>query len=244
MLLNTLADSLSTWRGKLAISRLVLDAITTLKRLDKEIDLQAAESFATLGLVLEKISLISITPKAQPEPWLSATSVDEIKIPIELPFPLKLEEEEEKPAKLILKCIVCVERNEKEEISSEVQTELGRQFTECLLRALTSEKVPRAVTAIKKFVDNIHSRLDNEKAGSKWEARIEDVIEDIGPTGMVLNAVRIIFAYLDAYKDVRKKFLAVSADTLHSKPLTIKYFSLIDADVLDENGKSLFANSN
>jgi hypothetical protein len=240
MLLNGLADALSTWRGKLAISRLALDSIATLQRLDKEIDLQTAESFAALGLVLEKISLISIEPKEQAKPWQEEPNVDETIIRLELPLPIKLEEDNE-AVTLVLKCIVCVERNSKEEITPETQTELSQLFTDNLLTALSSAKVPRAVAVVKKLLESIHSKLGEEQEkelGSKWETRIEDVIKEIGPTGIVINSVRIIFASLDAYNDVRKKFLAKSETVLHSHKLTIKYFSLADLDLLDQEGKS------
>lgn len=247
MLLNGLADALSTWRGKLAISRLALDSISTLQRLDKEIDLQTAESFADLGLVLEKISLISIEPKEKPKPWQEEPSADETIIRLELPLPIKLEEDN-KDVTLALKCIVCVEkngkeRNGKEEITSETQIELSKLFTDNLLTALSSAKVPRAVAVVKKLVASIQSQLADDKPGSRWETRIEDVIKDIGPTGIVFNSVRIIFASLDAYKDVRKRFMASSEPTLHTHNITIKYFSLSDLDLLDTDGKSLFADS-
>jgi hypothetical protein len=252
MLLNGLADALSTWRGKLAISRLALDSISTLQRLDKEIDLQTAESFADLGLVLEKISLISIEPKEKPKPWQEEPSADETIIRLELPLPIKLEEDNE-AVTLVLKCIVCVERNGqnengqqengKQEITPETQTELSKLFTENLLTALTSAKVPRAVAVVKKLVESIHLQLADDKPGSRWEARIEDAIKEIGPTGIVVNSVRIIFASLDAYKDVRKRFLAASEPALHTHKITIRYFSLSDLDLLDQNGKSFFADS-
>jgi hypothetical protein len=245
MLLNALADSLSTWRGKLAISRLALDTIGTLTRLDKEIDLQTAESFAALGLVLEKISLISVDSKEQPEPWQEEPSADETIIRLELPLPVKLEEDN-KEVTLVLKCMVCVERNGQEAIQPETQAELSKLFTDNLLTALSSTKVPRAVAVVKKLVENIHSKLGEEQEkepGSKWETRIEDVLKEIGPTGIVFNSVRIIFASLDAYNDVRKKFLASSGPVLHSHKLTIKYFSLADLDLLDQEGKSFFADS-
>lgn len=252
MLLNGLADALSTWRGKLAISRLALDSISTLQRLDKEIDLQTAESFADLGLVLEKISLISIEPKEKPKPWQEEPSADETIIRLELPLPIKLEEDN-KDVTLALKCIVCVEkngkerngkeRNGKEEITSETQIELSKLFTDNLLTALSSAKVPRAVAVVKKLVASIQLQLADDKPGSRWETRIEDVIKDIGPTGIVFNSVRIIFASLDAYKDVRKRFMASSEPTLHTHNITIKYFSLSDLDLLDTDGKSLFADS-
>ncbi len=250
MLLNGLADALSTWRGKLAISRLALDSISTLQRLDKEIDLQTAESFAALGLVLEKISLVSIEPKEKPKPWQEELSADETLIRLELPLPIKLEEDN-KDVTLVLKCIVCVERNgqkengkeenRKQEITSETQTELSKLFKENLLTALTSAKVPRAIAVVKKLLENIHLQLADEKPGSRWETRIEDVIKEIGPTGIVFNSVRIIFASLDAYNDVRKKFLASSEPALYSHKITIKYFSLSDLDLLNKDGKSLFA---
>ncbi|MDQ5937723.1 MAG: hypothetical protein QG574_5082, partial [Cyanobacteriota bacterium erpe_2018_sw_21hr_WHONDRS-SW48-000092_B_bin.40] len=107
----------------------------------------------------------------------------------------------------------------------------------------TSAKVPRAVAVVKKLVESIHLQLADDKAGSRWETRIEDVIKDIGPTGIVFNSVRIIFASLDAYKDVRKRFMASSEPTLHSHKITIKYLSLSDLDLLDTDGKSLFADS-
>lgn len=255
MLLNGLADALSTWRGKLAISRLALDSISTLQRLDKEIDLQTAESFAALGLVLEKISLISIEPKEKPKPWQEEPSADETIIRLELPLPIKLEEDNE-AVTVVLKCIVCVESNGKEvnrkeeigkeEITSETQIELSKLFTDNLRTALTSAKVPRAVAVVKKLVESIHSKLDEEQEkepGSKWETRIEDVLKEIGPTGIVFNSVRIIFASLDAYKDVRKRFMASSEPALHTHNITIKYFSLSDLDLLDTDGKSLFADS-
>jgi len=66
----------------------------------------------------------------------------------------------------------------------------------------------------------------------------------MGPTSIIINSVRIIFAGLDAYNDVRKKFLASTESTLHSRRLTIKYFSLVDLDLLDKEGESLFADSN
>ncbi len=245
MLLNALAASLSTWRGKLAVSRLALDTISTLTRLDKEIDLQTAESFAALGLVLEKISLISIDSKEQPEPWKEAPSADETVIQLELPLPVKLEEDN-KEVTLVLKCMVCVERNGTEEISPETQGELSQLFKDNLLTALSSTKVPRAIGVVKKLVENIHSKLGEEQEkepGSKWETRIEDVLKEIGPTGIVFNCVRIIFASLDAYNDVRKKFLAQSETVLNSHKLTIKYFSLADLDLLDQEGKSFFDGS-
>lgn len=252
MLLNGLADALSTWRGKLAISRLALDSITTLQRLDKEIDLQSAESFAALGLVLEKISLISIEPKEKPKPWQEELSADETIIRLELPLPIKLEEDNE-VVTVVLKCIVCVEsngkevngkeENGKEEITPETQTELSKLFTDNLRTALTSAKVPHAVAVVKKLVESIHSQLADDKTGSRWETRIEDVIKDIGPTGIVFNSVRIIFASLDAYKDVRKRFLASSEPALHSHKITIKYFALSDLDLLNQDGKSFFADS-
>lgn len=247
MLLNGLADALSTWRGKLAISRLALDSISTLQRLDKEIDLQTAESFAALGLVLEKISLVSIEPKEKPKPWQEELSADETIIRLELPLPIKLEEDN-KDVTLVLKCIVCVERNgkeeiRKEEITPETQTELSKLFTENLLTALTSAKVPRAVAVVKKLAESIHLQLADEKPGSKWETRIEDVIKEIGPTGIVFNSVRIIFASLDAYNDVRKRFLASSEPALHGHKITIRYLSLSDLDLLDQDGKSFFAES-
>lgn len=246
MLLNALADSLSTWRGKLAISRLALDTIATLTRLDKEIDLQTAEHFAALGLVLEKISLISINSKQQAEPWEEETSADETIIRMELPLPIKLEEDN-KEVTLILKCLVCVERNEKEEkvgegegekIDNEIQEQLSQLFTENLTTALSSAKVSRAVAVVKKLVENIHANLEDEEQGGKWETRIEDIIKDIGPTGIVFNSVRILFASLDAYNDVRKRFLASSEPALHTHKITIKYFSLVDLDLLDQEGKS------
>lgn len=240
MLLNGLADALSTWRGKLAISRLALDSIATLQRLDKEIDLQTAKSFAALGLVLEKISLISIEPKEQAKPWQEEPSADETIIRLELPLPIKLEEDNE-AVTLVLKCIVCVERNGKQEITPETQAELSKLFTENLLAALSSAKVPRAVAVVKKLVESIHLQLADDKPGSRWETRIEDVIKEIGPTGIVFNSVRIIFASLDAYNDVRKKFLASSEPALHGHKITIKYFSLSDLDLLNKDGKSLFA---
>ncbi len=149
---------------------------------------------------------------------------------------------------LALKCIVCVEkngkeRNGKEEITSETQIELSKLFTDNLLTALSSAKVPRAVAVVKKLVASIQSQLADDKPGSRWETRIEDVIKDIGPTGIVFNSVRIIFASLDAYKDVRKRFMARSEPTLHTHNITIKYFSLSDLDLLDTDGKSLFADS-
>ena len=244
MLLNALADSLSSWRGKLAISRLALDTIGTLTRLDKEIDLQTAESYAALGLVLEKITLISIDSKEQPEPWQAEPSADETVIRLELPLPIKLEEDD-KEVTLILKCIVSVEHNGQEAIEPERQAELSKLLTDNLLTALSSAKVPRAVAVVKKLVENIHSKLvkEEEEAGSKWETRIEDVIKEIGPTSIVFNSVRIIFASLDAYNDVRKKFLASSETVLHSHKLTIKYFSLADLDLLDKDGKSLVTDS-
>ncbi len=242
MLLNSLADALSTWRGKLAISRLALDSISTLQRLDKEIDLQTAESFATLGLVLEKISLISIEPKEKPKPWQEEPSADETIIRLELPLPIKLEEDN-KDVTLVLKCIVCVERNSQKEITPETQTELSKLFTDNLLTALSSGKVPHAVAVVKKLVESIHLQLADDKPGSRWEARIEDAIKEIGPTGIVINSVRIIFASLDAYKDVRKRFLASSEPTLNAHKITIKYFSLSDLDLLDQDGKSFFADS-
>ncbi|MBA4078388.1 MAG: hypothetical protein C0508_25390, partial [Cyanobacteria bacterium PR.023] len=252
MLLNGLADALSTWRGKLAISRLALDSISTLQRLDKEIDLQTAESFAALGLVLEKISLVSIEPKEKPKPWQEELSADETIIRLELPLPIKLEEDN-RDVTLVLKCIVCVERNGQEgngqeengkkEITPETQTELSKLFTENLLTALTSAKVPRAVAVVKKLVESIHLQLADDKPGSRWEARIEDVIKEIGPTGIVFNSVRIIFASLDAYNDVRKRFLASSEPALHSHKITIRYLSLSDLDLLDQDGKSFFADS-
>lgn len=244
MLLNALADSLSTWRGKLAVSRLALDTISTLTRLDKEIDLQTAESFAALGLVLEKISLISVDSKEQPEPWQEEPSAGETIIRLELPLPVKLEEDK-KEVTLILKCMVCVEGNGQEAIQPETQTELSKLFTDNLLTALSSTKVPRAVAVVKKLVENIHSKLGEEETepGSKWETKIEDVLKEIGPTGIVFNSVRIIFASLDAYNDVRKKFLAGSAPVLHLHKLTIKYFSLADLDLLNQEGKSFFADS-
>jgi hypothetical protein len=101
--------------------------------------------------------------------------------------------------------------------------------------------VLRAVAVVKKLLESIHSKLGEEQEkelGSKWETRIEDVIKEIGPTGIVINSVRIIFASLDAYNDVRKKFLAKSETVLHSHKLTIKYFSLADLDLLDQEGKS------
>lgn len=257
MLLNGLADALSTWRGKLAVSRLALDSISTLHRLDKEIDLQTAESFAALGLVLEKISLISIEPKEKPKPWQEETTADETIIRLELPLPIKLEEdhleEENKNVTLALKCIVCVERIGKEmsgkersgedEIPPETQAELSQLFTGKLLTALSSSKVHRAVAVVKKLVESIHLQLADDKPGSRWETRIEDVIKEIGPTGIVFNSVRIIFASLDAYNDVRKRFLASSEPALHTHKIAIKYFSLADLDLLDVEGKSLFANS-
>jgi hypothetical protein len=252
MLLNGLADALSTWRGKLAMSRLALDSISTLQRLDKEIDLQTAESFAALGLVLEKISLISIEPKEKAKPWQEELSADETIIRLELPLPIKLEEDN-RDVTLVLKCIVCVERNGQEgngqeengkkEITPETQTELSKLFTENLLTALTSAKVPRAVAVVKKLVESIHLQLADDKPGSRWETRIEDVIKEIGPTGIVFNSVRIIFASLDAYNDVRKRFLASSEPALHSHKITIRYLSLSDLDLLDEDGKSFFADS-
>jgi len=247
MLLNGLADALSTWRGKLAISRLALDSISTLQRLDKEIDLQTAESFAALGLVLEKISLISIEPKEKPKPWQEEPSADETIIRLELPLPINLEEDN-KDVTLALKCIVCVEKtgqeeNRKKEITPETQIELSKLFTENLLTALTSPKVPRAVAVVKKLVESIHLQLADDKPGSRWETRIEDVIKEIGPTGIVVNSVRIIFASLDAYNDARKRFLTSSEPALHSQKITIKYFSLSDLDLLDTDGKSLFAES-
>ncbi|MBP9090682.1 hypothetical protein KBI23_06595 [bacterium] len=244
MLLNALSDSLSTWRGKLAVSRLALDTISTLTRLDKEIDLQTAESFAALGLVLEKISLIAVDSKNKPEPW-QEPSADETIIRLELPLPVKLEEDN-KEVTLVLKCMVCIERNGQEAIQPETQTELSKLFTDNLLTALSSTKVPRAVAVVKKLVENIHSKLGEEQEkepGSKWETRIEDVLKEIGPTGIVFNSVRIIFAALDAYNDVRKKFLASSGSVLHSHKLTIKYCSLADLDLLDQEGKSFFADS-
>lgn len=245
MLLNALADSLSTWRGKLAVSRLALDTISTLTRLDKEIDLQTAESFAALGLVLEKISLIAVDSKDKSEPWQEEPSADETIIRLELPLPVKLEEDN-KEVTLVLKCMVSVERNGQDAIQPETQTELSKLFTDNLLTALSSTKVPRAVAVVKKLVENIHSKLGEEQEkepGSKWETRIEDVLKEIGPTGIVFNSVRIIFASLDAYNDVRKKFLASSGPVLHSHKLTIKYFSLADLDLLDQEGKSFFADS-
>ncbi len=262
MLLNGLADALSTWRGKLAMSRLALDSISTLQRLDKEIDLQTAESFAALGLVLEKISLVSIEPKEKAKPWQEELSADETIIRLELPLPIKLEEDN-RDVTLVLKCIVCVERNGQEEngqeengqeengqeengnkeITPETQTELSKLFTENLLTALTSAKVPLAVAVVKKLAESIHLQLADDKPGSRWEARIEDVIKEIGPTGIVFNSVRIIFASLDAYNDVRKRFLASSEPALHSHKITIRYLSLSDLDLLDEDGKSFFADS-
>jgi hypothetical protein len=181
MLLNGLADALSTWRGKLAISRLALDSISTLQRLDKEIDLQTAESFAALGLVLEKISLVSIEPKEKAKPWQEELSADETIIRLELPLPIKLEEDN-RDVTLVLKCIVCVERNGQEEngqeengnkeITPETQTELSKLFTENLLTALTSAKVPLAVAVVKKLAESIHLQLADDKPGSRWEARI------------------------------------------------------------------------
>lgn len=247
MLLNALASSLATWRGKLAISRLALDTIATLTRLDKEIDLQTSENFAALGLVMEKISLISINSKEQAEPWKNETSANETIIRLELPLPIKLEENN-KDVTLVLKCQVCVERNEKEgkveaeKIDDKTLDQLSQLFTENLTTALLSAKVSRAVAVVKKLVENIHSKLEDEEQGGRWETRIEDTIKDIGPTGIVFNSVRILFASLDAYNDVRKRFLASSEPALHSHRLTIKYFSLEDLDLLDQDGKSYFAN--
>jgi len=150
MLLNCQAESLSTWRGKLTLSRLALDTISTLTRLDKEIDLQTAESFAALGLVLEKISLVSIDAKNKPEPWQEVPSADETIIRLELPLPVKLEAED-KEVTLVLKCMVCVEGKERAEISHALQTELSKLFADNLLTSLTSAKVPRAVAVVKKL---------------------------------------------------------------------------------------------
>lgn len=238
-LLNVLADSLSSWRGKLSMSRLALDGMLTLMRFDKEIDLQAERSFSTLGLRLEKISLLSIQSNEKSIAWQGEPDGAETILRPELSVPVKVDSDE---MTLLIKCVVCLEPlNNGDRLNpNHNQTELEQLIKVRLQNAFLSPKVPQTLRILKRQAENIQPQFEHTEPAAAWDVRLEHCLKSLGPASLVCGIVRIVFASLETYADVRKRFLAESNNELLSHGLDLKYFTLVDFDLLDSESKSVF----
>ncbi len=238
-LLNVLADSLSSWRGKLSMSRLALDGMSTLIRFDKEIDLQAERSFSTLGLRLEKISLLSLQSNEKSIAWQGEPDGAETILRPELSVPIKVDAEE---MTLLIKCVICLEplNNGDRLNSNHNQAELEQLIKVRLQNAFLSPKVPQTLRILKRQAENIQSQFERTEPAAAWGVRLEHCLKSLGPASLAFGIVRILFASLETYADVRKRFLAESNNELLSHGLDLKYFTLVDIDLLDSESKSVF----
>lgn len=219
-LLNLLADTVSNWRGKLKLTRLALEGFLALKKFDRDIDLLVAEKLASYGLVFEKVGLLSV---ALDEHTARMIEPQKGELTVNLNFPQLLEYEGAKEEIIV----ICQVHLQSDGSSKSAPAELEKLFQSNLKEALQSAKIPQLVALLKGMSAKIKPEEMNFETAD-WERKIKEHLIQIGPTQLVISLVRILFAALDAYQDVRKCFVHGVEKELLNYNLTLKYFSIVD----------------
>jgi hypothetical protein len=242
-ILSALADTASTWRGKLTMMRLSVSSANAVQKFFSTLTAAMEAALPQCGLKYKALVFIDIdlqtSSLALPTTWDNTSQAVprnfvqfESRTPITFdgrPLTVIVSAKAELPNLAVL-------------ASSESQTALAEVLSWRLTSAMSTAKVTKAVSALEEIWNTARPDIEQLRTppDRPENSQLARSIILSAALRLIMPTIRLVFAVLEAYAEVRNQFVKSCRRQPDVTGGMVQTFAVRDFDVLDENGGSIF----
>lgn len=239
--LNALADTASTWRGKLTMMRVCVTSTHTAQKFFSTVTNALTAALPQCGLRYKGFVFLDIdlqtSSLALPANWDDAPSA----------VPRKFVEFKSRTPVIFDGRIFTVIVSARAELpGAELPGAELPALTEALSKhlsaAMSTPKLRKAVSALEEIVNTVRPDIEQLRSmpDNAENGPLARSIVLSSAVRLIMPTVRLVLSVLETYAEVRNQFVKSCKRHASLTGGTVRQFAVADLDILDENGESIF----